>query len=185
MKRPPAFLARRIAALGARVRSATPRERTLLAALSAVGVLLLLSLGLRWTRTGVEERRALLVRTEEADRLLQNDPAVSGALDAKIADMAGKNRSAADILAAVDTLARESGLNAEVANPRSDRSGKLTLHRVKLTLRAPTLQKLMDFDDRLRLQGDGLVVERVTVESRSNGIELNAIYEIAACQPAG
>ena len=105
------------------------------------------------------------------------------ALAEKSAKLAGRRMSASDLLAAVDTLARESGLNADSTTPRSDHSGGLTLLRAKVSLRAPSLQKLMDFDDRLRLRGDGLVVERVTIDARDNG-ELSAVYELLSCQPS-
>lgn len=184
MKRLPSPLARRASALATRIRTATPRERTLLAALAGVGVLILLSLGLRWTREGLGQRRALMVRVDEADRLGVAAPAVASAIDSKTAALAPRKRSASELVAAVETLARESGLNAELATPRADRAGRLTLHRLKLNLRAPSLEKLMEFDDRLRLRGDGLVVERVTLESRSSAGEISAAYEIASCQPA-
>ncbi len=182
MKRLPAPLTRLTGSLSGRIRSATPRERTLLAALSAVAVLLLLSAGIRLTRSELALRRELAERVESGERILASASATEPALNEKTARLAAKRRTASDMLAAIDSLARESGLNAEAANPRPERAGKLTIHRVRLSLRAPSLQKLMDFDDRLRLRGDGLVVERVTVESRTNGVELSAVYEIASCQ---
>lgn len=181
---PLALLSARLRAARARVRSATPRERLMLAALSTVGVLILLSVGLRCIRSSTTHWREVTARGEKADGLLKLAPQIDAALAGRSAKLAGKRFSANDFLAAVDTLARESGLNADASTPRSTPTGGLTVHRLRLSLRAPSLQKLMEFDDRLRLRGEGVSVERVTVESRSGNGELGAVYELAACQTA-
>lgn len=180
--KPLAPVSARLRAVRDRVRSATPRERLMLAALSTVGVLILLSVGLRCIRSAVTHSREVSTRVEKADKLMELAPRIDAALAGRSAKLAGKRFSATDFLAAVDTLARESGLNADASTPRSTRTGGLTVHRLRLSLRAPSLQKLMEFDDRLRLRGDGVSVERVTIESRSNTGELGAVYELAACQ---
>ncbi len=178
-------LSARIRAARDRVRSATPRERVMLAALSTVGVLILLSVGIRLLRTAVTHSREVSSRVEKAGKLMEFAPGIDAALAARSAKLAGKRSSATDFLAAVDTLARESGLTAEAGTPRSVRTGGLTVHRLRLSLRAASLQKLMEFDDRLRLHGDGVAVERVIVESRSGNGELSAVYELATCQTGG
>jgi hypothetical protein len=166
-----------------RVRTATPRERLMLAALGFVGMLIMLSAGIRLTRTSLAAWRETKAAVAHAEVLLAAAPAVDAALTAKSARLAGKNISPSDLLAAVDTLARELGLNVDAGAPRAEKTGKLVVHRFRVGLRAPDIRKLMDFDDRLRLNDKGIIVERVTVEARAES-ELSAAYELAACQPA-
>lgn len=175
---------RRRAALSARLHAATPRERMMLAALCTVGVLILLSGGVRLLRAGLADYRDATAKLEKARLFVEGAPDIDAALAAKFARLAGKRLSASDLLAAVDTISRESGLNADASTPRTERSGGLTVLRLKVNLRAPTARKLMDFDDRLRLKGDGLLIERVNIDARSDSGELAATYEIATCQPS-
>lgn len=175
---------RGLAALRERLHAATPRERMMLAALVTAALLIILSGGLKWLRRELAER-ATLKGVEESGRIaLEGAPATDAALKAKADKLKGRRISANEFFAAVDALARESGLNADAATPRTERSGGLTIHRMKVTLRAPSLRKLMDFDDRLRLKGDGYVVERVTIDARASSGELAAAYELATCQPS-
>jgi hypothetical protein len=167
-----------------RVRQGTPRERLLVAALALVGVLLVFSADVRLLRSGVAAWRDVSARTAKAEMLRANAPAIDLMLAEKSRQLTGRNRSAAEVLAAVDTLARECGLNAEAATPRTEKPGRLILHRVKLNLRAPSLRQLMDFDDRLHQRGDGIAVERVLLENRGDSTELAATYDLVACQPS-
>ena len=175
---------RRFAALRERIHTATPRERLMLAALSCVFLLIVISVGLKKCRTENKERKNLAQIGEGNQIALELAPATDAALKAKSEKLRGKRLSATDFLAAVDTLARESGLNAETSTPRTEKSRGLTIHRMKVNLRAASLRKLMDFDDRLRLKGDGYVVERVEINARSDSGELAATYELATCQPS-
>ena len=138
MTAPRAFLpvTRRYAAALDRVRRATPRERLMLAGLAVVGALILVS-----SRHPVFERQASPTTWREVtpaarDRSAppfssRNAPQVGKALAEKSAKLAGRRMSASDLLAAVDTLARESGLNADSTTPRSDHSGGLTFHLLR------------------------------------------------------
>ena len=166
-----------------RIRTATPRERLMLAALGMLGVLILLSVGIRLVRTSVVSWREARESAEHADILRAGAPAVDAALAAKTARLAGKSVSASDLLDAVDSLARELGLKLDAGSPRAEKAGKLVVHRFRASLRAPSVQKLMEFDDRIRLNDRGIVVERIAVESRFES-ELSATYELAACQPS-
>lgn len=178
-----ARLRRNFGSLGERVRTATPRERLMLSALALVGTLILLSVGLRLTRTAVTKRNEVNLAGLRAAALLDGAPAIEKALADKAAKLAGKRIAPAELLAVVDNIAREGGLNFDAGAPRAEKTGKLTVYRFRVNLRAPSLQKLMEFDDSLRMNADGLIVERVSVDSR-NDAELAATYELAACQPA-
>lgn len=175
---------RGIASMKERVRSATPRERMMLAALATAFTLIVLSAGIKWLKLGLAERRALQGAEEAAHITLDNAPFVDAALKAKSEKLAGKRLSASDFFAAVEALARESGLTAEASTPKTDKSGGLTVFRMKVNVRAGSARKLMDFDDRLRLKGESYVVERVTIDSRPSSGELSAAYELATCQPS-
>lgn len=175
---------RGLAAFRERLHGATPRERMMLAGLLTVVLLLLLSGATKWLKFARGEG-GMLTAAEESGRLtLERAPAVDAALKAKADKFQGKRISASNFFEAVDGFARESGLNADMSTPRADKSGGLTIYRMKVNLRAPSLRKLMDFDDRLRLKGQGYVVERVTVDARASTGELSAAYELATCQPS-
>lgn len=184
MKKAPFVLIARWRALTDRVRRGTPRERILVTALGFVGVLILLSAGLRLLRSGIDGWRATSVHMAKAEMIRVNAPLIDQALTERTRTLTGRRMSAAELLAAVENTARESGLAAEASTPRTERAGRLTLHRMRLTLQAPGVRQLMEFDDRLRLRGDGLAVERVTLESRNTGAEIAATYELVACQPS-
>lgn len=167
-----------------RVRRGTPRERVLLAALGLVGVLIALSVGMRLLRTAVSAWRACESRTIKADAVLAAAPLVERELAEKTGRLTVRRLTATELLATVEMIAREGGLAADAGTPRSEKAGRLLLHRVRLTLQAPGVRELMDFDDRLRRRGDGISVERVLLETRNTGGELSATYELIACQPS-
>ena len=62
----------------------------------------------------------------------------------------------------------------------SKTSGKHTLHRIRLSLRADSLRKITDFDARLRTTPIG--VESLDIEARSDAGELSATYDLVSCQ---
>lgn len=184
MKKVPSVFVAKWRELTGRVRRGTPRERVLLTALGVVGVLILLSVDLRLLRASVDGWRATSVRVAKADMIRANAPLIDRSLAERTHALTGRRLTAAELLAAVENTARESGLTADASTPRSERAGRLTLHRMRLTLQSPGVRQLMEFDDRLRLRGDGLAVERVTLESRNTGGEIAATYELVACQPS-
>lgn len=168
--------------LAGRVHDASPRERVMLVLLGAMAVLIVLALGVKLLRIEVDRHRTLTLSEEKTARVLEMAPTIDASIEERSGRLGRKRFSTTDFFAAVDTLARESGLTSDASSPRSQTTAGLTIHRMRLTLRGATLEKLMDFDDRLRLRGDGIVIESVALESRSRG-EIGAVYELAVCQP--
>ena len=166
--------------LGARVRVATPRERLMLAALAAVGITLMFSVGLRLTRDNLVRWRELSARRERTELILTQAPDIDRLLAEKASSLAARRRTPAELLAELETLAREASLTASASTPVSKTSGKLTLHRIRLSLRADSLRKITDFDARLRTTPIG--VESLDIEARSDAGELSATYDLVSCQ---
>ena len=169
--------------LAGRIHDASPRERMMLALLGVVFSLILLSAGIKLLRVELDRHRTLALSEEKTERLLRVAPDVDDSISERSARLGRKRFTSSEFFAAVDNLVRESGLASDASSPRSQKLGDLTLHRMRLTLRGATLEKLMDFDDRLYRRGEGIVVEGVTLESRSSRGEIGAVYELVVCQP--
>lgn len=177
---PPGRAREALSRLRTRVREATSRERLMLAGLSAVGAGLLLSLGIRLTRDAIAEHREISARRARADILLANAPDVEKTLVAKSESIAVPRTGAAEVLAALETLARECAVTTVAGSPETKPAGKLLLHRVSLSVRADSLRKLMDFDT--RLHASRLAVERLDIIASDDSGNLSATYGLVSCQ---
>ncbi len=146
----------------------SPRERLLMTVFLWLALLLWLVLSIRWWRNALYQH-ALASDAVAEQQIYINE---ANSIDERLAGAQAmidptRTLTSTQLFSAVDGLARESGLPADIRSPESSEEGIFNTHRVRVDVRRASLEQLMTFTQAVRQQAPYLALRNFAV--RANG----------------
>ena len=158
------------------------RERILLTLLLGALLLVWFAWIIRTLRTEIPAYRSSRATLNRQSQILQEKPLVDAQLEQALATVDGaRTYSASQLVAKLDSLRREIGLNVDLSSAVAEEAGIYTSYNVRLRVENGNLEDLIRFNEAVQKENPYIVITQFQFNAnRRDPREIDATFDIAS-----